>query len=131
MELPKDFWKQLPLKSDAQLLEMLARADDYLPEAIIAAKEELGRRDIPPEVVTQIEGKVQSEKLAESARADEPLAWPLRILIFLFCSGVLGVLLAMYYDNRGYTRKSKECWMTLFASLAFHVVMAVLILLTQ
>ena len=41
MSLPRAFWEQLPLKTDAELYDMLAHQDDYQPEALTAAKEEL------------------------------------------------------------------------------------------
>jgi len=125
MSLPRAFWEQLPLKTDAELYDMLAHQDDYQPEALTAAKEELRKRKLAPETVAQLETEVQSQKAAAETKVQEPLGWPMRIFIFIFCAGLLGAVLAVYYDSKGYRRKASDCWVTLGFSLAFHVVAGV------
>ena len=127
MTLPSEFWEQLPLMTDAELYDMLAHPEDYLPEALSAAKVELSKRNLPPEEVAQLEAKVQSQAAEAEARAQERLGWPTRIFIFIFCAGIVGPLLAVYYDNKGYKQKASDCWVTLAASIAFHVVGGVLL----
>jgi|ERR1017187_1371432 phosphotransferase system glucose/maltose/N-acetylglucosamine-specific IIC component len=122
MSLPQDFWKQLPLKTDAELFDMLAHQGDYLPEALAAAKDELSRRNLAPEKVAQIEATVQSRKVGEETKAQERLGWPMRIFIFIFCAGLFGAVLAVYYESKGYRKKSADCWITLVVSVAFHLV---------
>jgi hypothetical protein len=58
MSLPNDFWERLPLKTDAELYDMLAHQEGYLPEALAAAKDELSKRKLPPERVSQFEANV-------------------------------------------------------------------------
>ncbi len=131
MTLPKEFWEQLPLKTDAELHDMLAHQDDYLPEALAAAKDELSKRNLAPETVARLEAAVQSQKVAAEARAQEPLSWPLRILIFVCCAGLLGALLAVYYDSKGYKQKASECWIILCLSVGLHLVLGVLLYSTR
>ena len=131
MTLPKDFWEQLPLKTDAELYDMLAHQEDYFPEALAAAKDELSKRNLAPERVTQLEAAVQSQKATVDARAQERLGWPMRIFIFVFCAGLLGVVLAVYYDSKGYKKKASDCWVTLGVSMAFHLVTGVFISLIR
>lgn len=47
MPLPKEFWIKLPQRREEELYEMFSNPDDYLPEALDAAKEELIRRNLP------------------------------------------------------------------------------------
>ena len=88
MSLSVDFWEQLSSKTDAELYDMLAHQDDYLAEALVAARDELKKRNLAPEKIAQIEAEVESEKIAAEAKAQQRLSWPARILIFLFCGGL-------------------------------------------
>jgi hypothetical protein len=124
MPLPQEFWDQLPEKSDKDLYDILAHGQDYLPEALAAVKEELQKRNLPAEKVLQIQAAVQSQKIAEDTRAQEPLGWGLRVLIFLFCAGFPGIFLALWYDSKGYKRKATDCWITWGVSLFAHIVLA-------
>ena len=85
---------------------MLAHQEDYLPEALAAAKEELGMRNLAPERVGQLGAGAQSEKVEADAKAQERLDWPTRICIVIFCAGLLGLALGVYYDGKGYKRKA-------------------------
>jgi phosphotransferase system glucose/maltose/N-acetylglucosamine-specific IIC component len=120
MTLPQDFWEQLPLKTDAELYDMLANQEDYSPEALAAAQDELSKRNLAGERVAQLEGEAQTQQAAAETKAQEPLGWPMRIFIFVFCAGLLGAVLAVYYDSKGYKRKALDCWVTLGVSITFH-----------
>jgi hypothetical protein len=126
MKLPSDFWEQLPHKTNAELYDMLAHEGDYLPEALAAAKEELTKRNLAPEAAVQLEAKVQSDAADAEAKAQERLSWPIRIFIFIFCAGLFGALLAVYYDNKGYRQKASDCWITLAVSMVSHIVLGII-----
>ena len=126
MSLPPEFWENLSKKTDAELYEMLAHSDDYEPDALEAAKEELHKRNLAPDKVARLESVTQSQKTTQETRANEPLGWPLRILIFVLCSGISGAIFAVYYDSKGFKRKAKDCWITLAASLAIHILVALI-----
>ena len=127
MSLPKDFLEHLPLKRDEELYDLLTHQDDYLPEAVAAARDELSKRNLAPEKVAQLEATVRSQDAAAETKAQERLSWPIRIFIFIFCAGLSGVLLAVYYDKEGYKKKATDCWITLGASILFHLVAGVLL----
>ncbi len=127
MPLPKDFGEQLPLKTDAELYDILVHEEDYLPEAVAAAKEELSRRNLAPAQVAQLEAIVQSESAAAETKAKQRLGWPLRIFVFFFCAGIFGALLAVYYDKEGYKKKASDCWVTLGVSAAIHITVGFLL----
>jgi hypothetical protein len=119
MSLPQDFWKQLPERTDAELYDMLTHPDDYQPEAIEAAKDELRKRNLAPERAAQLEGIAQSQKAVEDTNANQPLGWPVRILILMGCSGIFGVPWAVFYESNGYKRKASQCWVLTGISVAF------------
>ena len=131
MALPKDFWEHLPLKTDAELYDILAHQEDYLPEALAAARDELSKRNLAPDRVAQLEAAVQSEKAVADTKAEERLGWPMRIFIFIFCAGLLGAVLAIYYDRKGFKRKASDCWITLGVSIVFHIVAGVFVQLMR
>ena len=115
VSLPTDFLDGLPSKANPELYDLLAHPDDYLPEAQAAAREELGRRNLPPERGAQLESVAQSHKAAEEAKARERLSWPMRLLavMLLLFFKIAGILLAVYYDSKGYKQKARDCWTTL------------------
>src|SRR5262245_46577094 len=88
MPLPAEFFEQLPSRSDAELYDILGHEGDYLPEAVAAAKEEIARRNLAPERVAELEAAEQAQVLQEQAKAEAPLGWGMRILIFLLCAGL-------------------------------------------
>ena len=123
MSLPREFWEELPQKTDAELYDILSHEEDYLPEALMAAKEELNKRNVAPERIAELETRAESQKKEENAKAEQRLSLPLRVLIFLFCGGIFGALLAFYYSNHGYTKKANDCWVTVGASALCHVLL--------
>ena len=123
MALPQEFWEQLPQKTDAELCDIVARREDYLPEALAAAEDELNKRNVAPARIAELKTAIEAQQSKDAAKALEPLGWPLRILIFLFCAGLLGGLLAAYYENHGYKKKATDCWITLGTSLLCHLLL--------
>jgi len=108
MALPPDFQKQLPERTDADLFEMLAHRDDYLPEALDAAREELCRRNLPPDRVAQLQAAVEAQKSQEDKKAEIGLPWYVKVLIFV---GLFPIIwFAIYYEYRGYKKKARQCW---------------------
>ena len=72
--------------------------------------------------MTQVGATVQSQVATEQSKAQERLKWPMRIRIFIFCAGIPGAVLAVYYDSKSYKKKSADCWITVGLSIAFHLV---------
>ena len=120
MKLPPDFQKTLAEKPADALYQMLAQADDYLPETLAAAREELGRRNLAPEkVADEIESFKQAGRADEASRNAEPLAWPLRISI-LILGGTVGIPAALYYWTKGgYKRKFRESLIWILYAIVF------------
>jgi len=124
MNLPPDFKPRLTDKTDEQLCEMFAQAQDYLPEALDAARTELHRRRLAPERWAEVEAAIRA-KLAEQNRiAEEPLSGVMRLLIVF---GVCATFwLPLYYKANGYRRKAKESWRWLGYTYLFYFGLAAL-----
>jgi hypothetical protein len=124
MPLPPDFQKQLPEKSDAELYEILAHRDDYLPEALDAARKELGRRNLPPDRVAQLQAEVEAQKSQEEKKAEIGLPWYAKVLIFV---GLFPIIwFAIYYEYKGYKKKARQCWVWAGYSFIFWFIVGVL-----
>jgi hypothetical protein len=124
MPLPPDFLKQLPERTDADLYEMLANRDDYLPEALDAAREELGRRNLPPDRVAQLQAAIEAQKSQEDKKAEIGLPWYVKALIFI---GLFPIIwFAIYYEYRGYKKKAKQCWVWAGFSFIFWFIVGML-----
>jgi hypothetical protein len=131
MTLPKEFWDRLPARSDSELFEMLGHADDFLPEALAAVSAELKKRNIAPDAQALMQTQVQTSTLTEHAKASERLDIGMRILIVLFCFGIAGAILAVYYDSKGYKQKARDCWLMMAISLVLHISLGFFMALTS
>lgn len=100
---------------------MFTHRNLYRPEAPAAALEELKCRNTAPEELPCLEEPSESHPTPEDARAQEPLAWPLRILVFILCAGIPGGILGAYYETKGYPRKARDCWIIAFVSFMVHL----------
>jgi hypothetical protein len=67
MKLPPDFRVTSAETPDTDLYDMLARSDDYRPEALAAAREELEHRSLPPERIVAEVQAVRQASMAEAA----------------------------------------------------------------
>jgi dephospho-CoA kinase len=115
MVLPREFYEQLPSKTDEELYDIVYRQEGYLPEAVALAKEELKKRNLfDPERISEVSAiihtKIESDNAVERAKAEEQLSWVQRILFFLFGAGIFGLVGVAYFERKGYKRKAKECW---------------------
>ena len=108
VKLPPDFKKTLAHKSAEELCEMIANVEDYLPEAIEAARAELGRRALPEASVTAMVESASQQRIAEQSEYREgPLDTRMRILVLLFGLWA-GLILFFYYRGKGCRLKAKQ-----------------------
>jgi hypothetical protein len=68
MSLPKDFDKTVAALSDDELREMLADYENYTPEAIDVARNEVARRELPMESIAPVRRAVEEKR--ERLRAE-------------------------------------------------------------
>jgi hypothetical protein len=119
--LPANFQQQLAEKSDADLYDMLAHPDDYLPEAIDAARKEIEKRNLPAERTAQLQSASATQKSREDEQAARGL--PLYVKLLLFC-GLFPFLyfFAAYNESRGLKERSRQCWAWAGYGLVFWVI---------
>ncbi len=65
MKPPAEFYTKLPERTDEELYVMIAHAEDYLPEAVVAAQDELRRRNLPHRKVAMLETTAQGAAAEE------------------------------------------------------------------
>jgi hypothetical protein len=108
MKLPADFDKTISEMPAEGLCAMLANADDYLPEAIAAARAELGRRNLPESNVASMVETATAHRIAEQIDYKEgPLDVRMRILVLIFGLWA-GVILHFYYHGKACRRKARQ-----------------------
>ena len=111
MSLPKNFWDRLPLRTDADLLEMITHPADYEPEALEAIKAEWSKRNLPHERIVEVatDALAPDKAAAETAvKAREPLSWKVSAYCFIFGFTLLPVFAIGYYRAHGYRKKALE-----------------------
>lgn len=103
---------------------MLAHDVDYLPEAIAAVRVEIERRNLDPVLVAELRSDSEASRVREVQAAEKSLSWLAKIALFVFSlffpiilipAGLLGTV----YRQKGYVRKSKECWTWMWYGVGF------------
>lgn len=122
--------RSLTKATDEELYDILTHPDDYLPEALELVREAIRSRNVDPASATGLVHSAQERRAAEdsvaSARADQPLQWPLRLLCFVLSFGVPQLVLSeVYLRPRGYTRRAKECWLCAACGVVFYVAVGI------
>jgi len=106
-------------RNNEELYEVITHKDDFVPEAVQAARDEIAARNIPPEIKTNLEAKMHQNILEEKTLSNLPLQWPVRIIMFLLSFGAIQSVIGEYYRNKGYERKYRECWTWMKYGLIF------------
>lgn len=121
----RNFEEKMSKLSDEELYDVLAHENDYVPEAFDVAKKEFQNRNLSPEKLAELESVAEAKKYEEEEKADKPLPWLIRILMFLFPLGIAQILLSEYYRNIRYKRRSRECWTWMGYGIIFYVVLII------
>jgi hypothetical protein len=131
MGRPDEVTQWLSKQSDADLVQVVTNEADYRPDAVAAAREELHRRHIDPPRLKELSTQAQEAQEERRAKEEEPLAWPMRTLMFILAFGIPQAIAAEHYRARGYKRKYRECWQWMGYGIAFWVVLWVLGMLSS
>ena len=106
-----DFTEVMNKKSDSELLEIVTKLkDDYQPEAVEAANEEIKNRNLSDEKIKHAEKEIIEKKTKQKDKENEPLETVQRIMFFIFCWGVIPWLIASTFKNNGFLKKYKDAW---------------------
>lgn len=118
------FAEHMARLSDMALLRVFAERQDYVPEALRAAEEELDRRKIPQNIVEQaIEVGKQAQAIALE-RKNIPLSSTWKALYFVFAPFALSPIVVFffrYHADRDYDLRSVESINMTFLGLLFYM----------
>lgn len=122
-------------KTDSELLEIVTKLkDDYQPEAVEAAKEEIKNRNLSDEKIDQAEKEIKVKETIQKSKENEPLETVQRVMFFIFFWGVIPWLMASTFKNNGFLKKNKDAWRFMkygfLAYLGFTIFMLIIVYFT-
>ncbi len=110
--MTNDFIEVMIKKSDSELLEIVAKLkDDYQPEAVLAAENEIKNRNLSATKIEQAEMVLKEKEKENLDKENEPLGIGQKILFLIFFWGVIPWVMAGTFKNNGYTRKYNDAWL--------------------
>jgi len=126
-----NFKEVMKKRSDSELLEIVTKLkNDYQPEALDAAREEINNRNLSQEQIDLAENEIKEKEKAEKDRKDEPLETGQRILFFIFFWGIIPWIMASTFKNNGYNKKYKDAWRFMkYGFLTYIGIIVIMILL--
>jgi len=118
-------------RSNAELIEIVTILhNDYQPNAVIAAKNELQERNLSPEALQQAEQDIATKNKEAAEKANEPLATYLKVLHLIF-PAILSIFQAFPYKGDGYDRKFKESWLWTLYGVGLYLVIFIIIFIIR
>lgn len=127
--MENQFHEIMSQEPDKALIRMLAfKKEEYQPEALIAAKQELDKRNLSAATFDDISGEIELEINLEKAKAAAPLGLFWKILAFVF-PGLITLAFSGSFRSEGYERKAKELlkW-TVYGFGLYAVLIAILMM---
>ena len=116
-------------RSDAELLKILnEQRYDYQPEAVVAAEEELKKRNLSVEAIEKAKKEIEINKKVVADKADQKLDGAWKAIAFIF-PGLLLVIFSGTFKADGYDRKAKELVKWTLFGFAFYFGFGVLLVL--
>jgi hypothetical protein len=117
--------------SDDELVEIASfgEKDGYLPQAVVAARNELAARNLSPTDSSTVVDCVETRRTRAAELASQPLSWPARIAFFIlpiFGWPILAFV-AWSLGTRGYRQKSSDAWKWMGLGIAFCVALIVVL----
>jgi hypothetical protein len=94
-------------KSDEQLLKIIARPQDYQPEALEAAQREVSKRNLSSERVEVVKNEIIEEEKLSLAKAAIPLEGTYKTLSFFF-PGIILLMISSALRTNGYEKKASD-----------------------
>src|SRR5437868_10173043 len=122
-----EFEKQMEKASDAELLKIVTLdRDDYQGAAVIAAENELARRNLTTEQIADASTANVIEKTARDTKANLPLDfyWIPFALIF---PGIFQMIISGIFKGEGYDRKARELTKWTLLGLGFYILLTLVV----
>ena len=121
MKPPAEFYTKLPERTDEEIYVMIAHAEDYLPEAVVAARDELRRRNLSPGKVAMLETTAQG-----AAAEEHPWAKAKYGIISLCLLPVPPGLMVFFFLTAPADLEGEAKWGPLVAGLLFGSLVCIL-----
>ena len=117
--------------SDGELVEIASfgEKDGYLPQAVLAARNELAARNPSPPNSSTIVDCVKTTRNRAAELVNQPLSWPARVAFFIlpiFGWPILAFV-AWSLGTRGYRRMSSDAWKWMGLGIAFCIALIVVL----
>ena len=133
MTISLDFQKDMALKSDEELFEIVHHEQDYVSAALDAARKELQDRNLTQTRIQELDALSETSCAQQSALSQKPLSWLARGLIFFLTISIFSIAgVAIYAEgcrNGGHIRKYQESWKWVGYGVAFWILLGVLTLI--
>jgi hypothetical protein len=121
--MENQFAKIMKKRSDEELLEITSRLrNDYQPDAVKAAEEELKSRGLSNEQFEKIQNDVNIKAEKEDSLSYKSLTFAQKALFLIFSIGLIPMLIAIKYERKGEIRKYKEAWRFMKIGLTIYMI---------
>ena len=125
--MENEFAIKMKNRSDEELLEIVTRfKNDYQPDAVKAAEEELNNRGLSKERLVEVQEKVNIKVEEDESISNKPLGIIQKILFLIFSIGLIPMLIASKYESKGENRKYKDAWLFMKIGLGIYIMIFLL-----
>lgn len=122
-----DFHSVMSTRTDRELIDIVSISrNDYQPEAIKAAEEELSKRNINLDTIEKTKKGICNDIELRKTKAQKPLQTYWKVLTFIF-PGILNLFFAFVFTVDGYDTRTREMWKWTAYGFCFYVVIILLI----
>lgn len=118
------FTEIMSQKSDEQLLKIIARPQDYQPEALEAAQSEVAKRNLSSDRIEVAKKEVIKQENISQAKAAIPLEGGYKALSFFF-PGIVVLMLSSALRASGYDKKANDLVRWTVFGFGFYIALAV------
>jgi hypothetical protein len=118
-----DFKEVMSQHSDAELLEILTKfKDDYQPEAVVAAENEIKKRNLS--LVEKYDAllEIEEKNVKTVAKNNTSLDVIQKTLFLIFCWGVIPWLIAGTFKSAGFDKKYNDARKFIILGFAIYLV---------
>lgn len=125
--MENDFAEIMSKLTNAELLEIIeVKSDEYEPEALAAAKNELKQRNITKLDTYLAKREIQEKENVKAEQANIPLANSGKIFSFFFPGwGILFVARALKAE--GYEHKYRDIWRYTLFGVTFYILLFIIL----
>jgi hypothetical protein len=125
--MENQFTNVMSQRSDADLLKIVnEHRNDYQPEAVIAAENELTNRNLSTQQIQEASKENEIKHKIDTDKANTKLGSGWKILAFI-SPGIIYIIFSGVFKADGYDRKARELTQWTLYGFGFYVGFAILI----